>query len=125
MKRRRFNRKLLTAINKSAGIKIRAGTGDHKFIRIWAVVVDDRVFVRSWSIKRRSWYRTFLKEPQGAILVDDQEISIRALHPKSEKLKDRIDTAYLEKYPTPGLNKYARDLGRKKSRNTTTELIPD
>ena len=124
MKKRQFNRTVLASIRKNIAIKIRAGTGDHKFIRIWAVVVADRVFVRSWSIKRRSWYRTFLEDPQGAILVDDKEIAVRARQTKSEALNDKIDQAYLEKYHTPGWLKYAVDLGRKKSRNTTTELIP-
>ena len=32
--------------------------------------------------------------------------------------------AYLEKYDTPGSLKYARDMGRAKSRATTTELVP-
>jgi len=38
--------------------------------------------------------------------------------------KDAIDEAYLEKYDTRGSIQYARDLGRAKSRATTTELIP-
>ena len=124
MKKRQFDRKLLASIRKNEGIKIRAGVSDHKFIRIWAVVIEDRVFVRSWSIKRRSWYRTFLEDPQGAILVNDKEIAIRARQIKSDALNDKIDKAYLEKYNTPGWLKYAVDLGRRKSRNTTTELVP-
>jgi hypothetical protein len=39
-------------------------------------------------------------------------------------LKDAVSRAYLEKYSTPGSIKYARDLGRAKSRATTTELVP-
>jgi hypothetical protein len=96
----------------------------HRIIGIWAVVVEDRVFVRSWSLKPRSWYRTFLEEPRGAIEVAGREIPIRAVRTRSERLKDAIDRAYLTKYDTPGSIKYAKDLGRKKSRETTTELVP-
>jgi hypothetical protein len=39
-------------------------------------------------------------------------------------LKDAIDEAYLAKYDTQGSIRYARDLGREKSRATTTELVP-
>jgi hypothetical protein len=39
-------------------------------------------------------------------------------------LKDTVSRAYLAKYDTPGSIKYARDLGRAKSRDTTTELVP-
>ena len=123
-KKRKFSRKLLSAINDAKVIYIRAGSEPHRFIRIWAVVVGDRVFARSWSIKPRSWYRTFLKEPIGAIQVADQDIAVRALRTRGEKLNDEIDQAYLDKYNTKGWIKYARDLGRAKSRATTTELIP-
>lgn len=80
--------------------------------------------MQSLSIKPRSWYRTFLKEPVGAIQIANQQIAVRALRTRSEKLKDVIDQAYLEKYNTKGWIKYARDLGREKARATTTELIP-
>jgi hypothetical protein len=46
------------------------------------------------------------------------------VHTRSERLKDAVDQTYLKKYKTPGSIKYARDLGRKKSRDTTTELVP-
>jgi hypothetical protein len=121
---REFPPKILGAIRDDKILRIRAGTGDHRFIGIWAVVVEGRVFVRSWSIKPRSWYRTFLEDPRGAILVGGREISVRAVRTRSERLKDAIDVAYLEKYDTPGSLKYARDLGREKSRATTTELVP-
>jgi hypothetical protein len=40
------------------------------------------------------------------------------------RLNDAIDRAYLAKYNTPGSLKYARDLGSRKSRATTIELVP-
>ncbi len=113
----------LATIREGQMLAIRAG-GEHRFIKIWAVVVEDRVFVRSWSLKPRSWYRTFLQEPRGAILLGGREVPVRAIQTRSERLKDKVDQAYLEKYHTPGSVKYARDLGRAKSRATTTELVP-
>ena len=122
--KRRFPAKILAALRDDKMLRIRAGTGPHRFIGIWAVVVEGRVFVRSWSLKPRSWYRTFLEEPRGVVLVGGREIAIRAVGTRSERLKDAIDDAYLEKYNTRGSLKYARDLGREKSRATTTELVP-
>jgi hypothetical protein len=122
--KRRFPNKILAAIRDGKILGIRAGTEPHRFIGIWVVVVEGRVFVRSWSLKPRSWYRTFLKEPRGAIVVGDRELSVRAVRTRSERLKDAVSRAYLEKYNTPGSIKYARDLGRAKSRATTTELVP-
>ena len=121
--RKRFPKKVVDSLRDGKILGIRAGA-EHRFIGIWVVVVEGRVFVRSWSLKPRSWYRTFLEEPEGTIVVDGREIKVRAVQTRSERLKKAVDEAYLSKYRTPGSVKYAKDLGRKKSRDTTTELVP-
>jgi hypothetical protein len=120
----RFSETLLRQIDGARRLQIRAGTEPHRFIGIWAVVVEGRVFVRSWSLKPRSWFRTFLVEPVGAIEVGGRKISVRAVRTCSDRLKGAVDRAYLTKYNSPGATKYAKDLGRPKSRDTTTELVP-
>lgn len=122
--KRHFSDDLLAMIHKTKITRLRAGILPHRFIAIWAVVVEKRVFVRSWSLKPRSWYRAFLQEPRGAIQINGAEIPIRAMRTRSERLKDAIDEAYGDKYNTPGSIRYVRDLSRTKSRNTTTELVP-
>jgi hypothetical protein len=121
---RGFGADIVAAIRDGKILGIRAGTEPHRIIGIWSVVVERRVFVRSWSLKPRSWYRTFLDTPRGIIQVGDRQIPVRAVFTRSERLKAAIDRAYLEKFNTPGSIKFARDLGRKKSRDTTTELVP-
>jgi hypothetical protein len=115
---------VVAAIRDGQVLGIRAGKAPHRFIGIWAVVVEGRVFVRSWSLKPRSWYRTFLEEPRGRIQAAGREIPVRAVRTRSERLKDAVSRAYLAKYHTPGSIRYARDLGRGRSRATTTELVP-
>src|SRR3954463_11527598 len=105
---RRFPDDVLAAIRDGKILGTRAGTEPHRFIGIWAVVVEGRVFVRSWSLKPRSWYRTFLLDPRGVIQVLDKEIPVRAVHTRSERLKQAVSRAYLEKYHTPGSIKYAQ-----------------
>jgi hypothetical protein len=122
--KRGFTEDLLAAIGANKMLAIRAGRQPHRFIGIWVVVVERRVFVRSWSQKPRSWWRTFLEDPRGAINVDGREIPVRAVRTRSERLKDAVSRAYLEKYATRGSIEYARDMGRAKSRATTTELVP-
>jgi hypothetical protein len=122
--KQRFSDDVLAAIRRSHVIGLRAGTQQHRFIGIWAVVVENRVFVRSWSLKPNSWHRVFLEEPHGAIQVEGREIAVRAVRTRSDRLKDAVDRAYLEKYKTPGSIKFARDLGRAGSKATTTELAP-
>ena len=121
----RFPDEILESIRKEKIIGIRAGDNStHRVIGIWAVVVERRIFVRSWSLKPRSWWRTFLEDPHGLMTVGKKEFSIRARQTRSERLKDLVSAAYKEQYNTPGSIKYARDLGRAKSRATTTELVP-
>ena len=122
--KRQFSGAILTVLRESKYLRIRAGEGEHRLIGIWLVVVKDRVFVRSWSVKPNGWYRTFRKEPRGAIQVADQEIAVRATPISSELLNNAIDQAYLEKYNTKASLKYAKDLGSAKSRSTTIELTP-
>jgi hypothetical protein len=124
MKSRRFPKAVVAAIQEGPILGIRAGMQPHRVIGIWAVVAEGRVFVRSWSLKPRSWWRTFLEDPRGIIEVGGRTIRVRAVQTRSLRLKDAVNRAYLEKYHTPGSLKFARDLGRKESRETTTELVP-
>ena len=118
-----FSDDTLAVLRKSKGLRIQAGTGQHRFIGIWVVVLKDRVFVRSWSVKPNGWYRTFLKDPCGTIQIADREIAVRAVLIRDERLRDAVDQAYLQKYNTAGALKYAKDLGSPKSRATTVELV--
>jgi len=122
--KRRFPKGIAAAIRDGKILGIRAGTKPHRVIGIWAVVVEGRVFVRSWSLKPRSWYRTFLEEPRGVIVVNLREIRVRAVFTRSERLKTAVDRAYREKYNTPGSLHFVRGFKNKKRRDTTTELVP-
>ena len=115
---------VLAAIHKERILGVRAGSDTaHRVIGIWVVVVEKRLFVRSYSIKPRSWWRTFLEDPYGSIIVGEKEIPIRAIQTRSEWLKDLVSAAYKEKYNRPGDIQYVKDMSRKKSRDTTTELV--
>lgn len=124
MKAKRFPNRILKTIGAEKILGIRAGTKPHRVIGIWMVVVEGRLFVRSWSMKPRSWYRTFLEEPRGIIVVNDREIPIRAINIRSERLKDAVTQAYGEKYNTPGSLHFVKGFALKQRRDTTTELVP-
>ena len=120
----RFSDDALAALRKTKGLRIRAGIGTHRFIGIWFVIVNDRVFVRSWSVKPNGWYRAFRKDARGTIQTPAGEITIRAIPVESKRLRDAVDRAYLDRYSTPGALKYAKDLAQPKSRATTIEIRP-
>ena len=123
--KRSFPKQIVAAIRDGKILGIQAGTKPHRIIGIWAVVVEGRVFVRSYSLKPRSWYRTFLEEPCGVIEVNGRKIPVRAVFTRSERLKTAVDRAYREKYNTPGSLHFVRGFKQKKRRETTTELIPE
>ena len=120
----RFDTSTLSRIRKEKILGIRAGTeSTHRVIGIWVVVVEGRVFARSWSLKPRSWWRTFLENLQGSLFIGEQEFVIRAIQTRSERLKDLVSQAYKEKYNTPGSIQYVKEMSRKRSRDTTTEFV--
>jgi hypothetical protein len=121
---RRFPKEVVAAIRDGKILGIRAGTKPHRIIGIWAVVVENRVFVRSWSLKKRSWYRTFLEEPVGLIEVENRQIPVRAVFTRSERLKAAVDKAYAAKFNTKGSLHFVEGFKEQTRRDTTTELCP-
>ena len=115
----------VAAIDGSKILGIRAGArSKHRFIGVWPVVIDGRVFARSWSLKPDGWYRTFLDDPRGTIQVGKRNIRIKAVSAKSERIRDAVERAYAEKYPTPGSRHYVRGFRTKRRREATMEFVP-
>jgi len=108
-----FPKEIVAAIRDGKILGIRAGTKPHRVIGIWAVVVEGRVFVR-----------TFFEEPRGIIEVDGKQIPVRPIFTRSERLKKLVDRGYAEKFPTPGSRIFVEGFKEKKRRDTTTELVP-
>jgi len=122
-----FSDEVIATIHKDRILGIRAGrNSDHRVIGIWVVVVNRRVFVRSYTMKPGGWWRMFLEDPQGEIFLSKRKrgIKVRAVQTRSEKLKDAVSVAYKEKYNTPGSVGYVEEMSRKLLRDTTTELVP-
>jgi len=122
---RRFSRPIISAIDESKILGVRAGArSDHRFVGIWPVVVEGRVFARSWTLKPGGWYRSFLDDPLGTLQIGEREIKVRAVRARSERLRDAVERIYKEKYPTPGSMKYVRGFRTARRRDTTIEFVP-
>lgn len=119
-----FPAKVLAAIDSGKILGIRPGDGSHRLTGVWVVVVAGRVFCRSWTIKKDGWFHAFLDNPRGAISIHGREIPIRAVHTRSERLKDAVERAYATKYHTPGAQKYVRGFRTKRRRDATIGLAP-
>jgi hypothetical protein len=114
----------VTAIDESAVLGIRAGArSDHRFVGVWPVVVNGRVFVRSWTQQAGGWYQTFLNDPLGTIQVGRRRVRIRAVRVRATRIRDEIERAYSKKYHTPGARKYVRGFRTRRRRETTIEFV--
>ena len=122
---RRLPHTIVAAIDESRILGIRAGArSDHRFIGIWVVVVDGRVYVRSWTLKPGGWYRTFLDDPVGAIQVGGRQVRIRAVRTRGARIHRAVEDAYAMKYSTPGSLEYVRGFRTPRRRESTMELVP-
>lgn len=122
---KKLSRPIVTAADAARIMGIKAGAvSDHKFVGVWPVVVGGRLFARSWTLTKGGWYKTFLEDPLGTLQVGDREIRIRAKRVTSERLLDKIEDAYAEKYDTKASQKYVRRFRTPRRRETTTEFVP-
>jgi hypothetical protein len=88
------------------------------------VVVDERIFARSWGFAERSWYNTFTKNPVGLIKCGDKIIRIQAFIPKDNtEMTESINQAYLAKYNSEHNIKYAQGIIEEKHVEKTLEFI--
>jgi hypothetical protein len=123
--KRVLSRPVVAAIDASKILGVRADLDSgHRFVGIWPVVIDGRVYGRSWTLTPGGWYRTFLEDPRGTLQVGDREIRIRAVPVRSERIRDAVEEAYAAKYPTPGSRKYVRGFRTKRRREATMEFMP-
>jgi hypothetical protein len=122
---RGLSKTVLRVLEESKIIGVRAGArSTHRFIGVWPVTLDGRLFARSWTLKPDGWYHALLADPRGVIQVGDREIRVRAVAVRSERLRDAIDKAYAAKFTTPGALKYVRGFRTPKRRNATVEFVP-
>lgn len=66
--------------------------------RTWALIVDDRVYVRAASGPRSSWYQAAVTQRGGQIRVADIDIDV-VFEAAGDDDTESIDRAYEAKYP--------------------------
>ena len=121
---RRLPRTVVSAIDASKILGIRAGVrSDHRFVGVWPVVVEGRVFVRSWTLKPDGWYRTFLADPLGTLQVGQRQVRVRAVRVRSQRILGAIEDAYAAKYSTPASRKYVRGFRTARRREASIEFV--
>lgn len=117
-----FTGDVVEALRKAKILGVRSGTA-HRYTGVWVVVVEGRVFVRSWNDKPTGWFRAFKKEPAGTIQLGDVEIPVRGKTVRSARLRDAVTAAYAEKYPTKGSQKWVEGFADPSRAINTLELV--
>jgi hypothetical protein len=116
---------VIAALDRAKIIGIRAGSrSGHRFIGVWPIVVQGRVFARSWTLESDGWNRALESDPLGVLQVGERQVRVRARKVRAERILEAIDRAYAEKYPTPGSAHYVRGFRTPRRRATTTEFVP-
>lgn len=125
---------VIAALTKGKIVGVRAGDA-HRFVAVWPIVVDGRLYVRSWSRTDGGWWRAFTSSAtrDGTIHVQlvgrsrmktEREVRVRAARVTEERVLDAVDAEYRRKYKTPGAQQYVKDLCSAACRATTVELAP-
>ena len=114
---------IVEAARNAKILGVRAGT-EHRYTGVWVVVVEDRVFVRSWNDKPTGWFRAFKKEPTGTIQIGKLEIAVRGKPVRSARIRDAVTAAFAEKYNTKGSLKWVEGFAEPERVLTTLEFVP-
>lgn len=122
---RRLPARLVAAADEASIMGILAGArSTHRFVGVWPIVVEGRLFARSWTVRPGGWYDTFLGDPLGVIQVGPRTVRVRAVRLRSERVKDLIEAGYAAKYATKASRKYVVGFRRTRRRDATIEFLP-
>jgi hypothetical protein len=119
----KFDKAVVEAIRSAKILGVRAGA-EHRYTGVWVVVVDDRVFVRSWNDKPTGWFRAFRKQSNGSIQIAKDEIPVRGKLVRSARVRDAVTAAFAKKYNTKGSMKWVEGFAEPSRVGTTLEFVP-
>jgi hypothetical protein len=121
--RRRFSKRRLEALASARILGVRAGA-EHRYTGVWVVVVEGRVFARSWNDKPTGWFRAFGTHPRGSLQFAGEEVAVRAVPVRSSRLREAVSAAYGEKYNTKASQKWVQGFAERSRLVNTIEFVP-
>lgn len=114
---------LVECINKTEITKLRQGDR-YPMINMWMVVVEDRIFVRSWQGTKDGWYYKFLENEYGEIECGDVRYAVNGRTPNDlHKINNLINKQYISKYNEPKNATVAAQITEPERMKRTLELI--
>lgn len=119
----RWPHPIVQAFDAAKILGVRAGD-EHRYTGVWVVVVEERVFVRSWNDDPGGWYRAFRREPRGSVQLGDRDLPVRARFTRSDRLLKAVTRAYGRKYHTKASQKWVTGFAEPERERATLELVP-
>ena len=117
----KFDAQTLDALRTAVEVGIRTSRHPDRAIVIWAVVVGDAVFIRSFRGAKAQWYVAAATDGLASVDVGNRQIPVRVLPVADSVTIASISTAYLAKYAT---SPYAKEMVRAEILPTTLRLEP-
>lgn len=123
---KKFSKAFLKCVSETQITSVRAGKDREKFTGIWMVVVDGRIFGRSYQLAERSWYTALLNGDTGDIKCLKEIVAIKGSKPADlDKITAAINKAYEKKYLVKAYNKkWVDGLAEPERVARTMEFIP-
>ncbi len=87
---------------------------------IWAVVVDDELYVRAYNGQASRWYKSAVAQKAGKIVAAGMTLDV-TFEPADEPVNDQVDEAYRAKYSK---SPYLRAMIGSRSRSATIRIRP-
>jgi len=87
---------------------------------IWSVSVDDRLFVRAYNGTSSRWYQSAMEQKAGKITGADLEKKVSFDLVRDQKLNEKIDVAYKQKYSS---SSYLGSMISDRAKAATVEVL--
>ena len=105
-------------------IEIKGGIEREKFLQIWMVEVNNRVFARSWNKSEKSWFTEIERTGIGQIKYGNQIIQINGSRLSNESnIHELINQRYLARYYQAENQFYSRGITKSEYKNYTMEFF--
>ncbi len=119
-----FSKEFYTFLEENTLVGIKGGMKRERFLQIWMVEVNQRVFARSWNKSARSWFTAFLEEGAGQIKFGESIFNVTGQKLASDaQMTALINQAYLAKYNQPYNVSYAKGITQPEYAEYTMEFF--
>jgi hypothetical protein len=115
-----FDAATVAALAAEREVRIQAGRAGQRGTIIWVVVVQDRVYARSFHGERGKWYVAAVRDGRAVLSVSGRDIPVTVERVSGpEPLIEAVSRAYLSKYAH---SDYAQAMVRPEVLGTTVRL---